>query len=165
MARKSVGTFEDRFLAKLEEQPEVRDSGITNERLREILGWNSDRFDSTKQSLLEQGKIERARGRGGLIKLVGTSEPEPTVKQKLKVFISYSHVDTDQKKALHSHLRPLERLELIESWSDRSIRAGDHIDESIRAQVEAADIFLLLISIDFINSIMGFETFGSYYNF
>ncbi|WP_226858486.1 toll/interleukin-1 receptor domain-containing protein [Diaphorobacter aerolatus] len=41
---------------------------------------------------------------------------------------------------------------LVEAWHDRRIVAGDEVDDTIFSQLEAADIILLLVSSDFINS-------------
>lgn len=50
------------------------------------------------------------------------------------------------------HLEPLKHLNLIESWHDRKLVAGDEWEKAISKNLENADIILLLISIDFINS-------------
>ena len=56
------------------------------------------------------------------------------------------------KDELLKHLSPLKRLNLIDTWHDRKIIAGDKLDESITNALSHADIILLLVSIDFINS-------------
>ncbi len=71
---------------------------------------------------------------------------------KLNVFISYSHADEKYKEKLVSHLQPLKRLHLIDSWDDRKIKAGADWGDEISKKLVEADIILLLISIDFINS-------------
>ncbi len=152
MAKRAVGTFEDRFLAKLSDQPGARDSGVTNASLRVLLDWKEDRFKKTRESLIGQGSIKAATGHGGKTILLQLPTKGVEKPRKLKVFISYSHVDLELKTALLSHLEPLKRAELIESWSDRSIMPGDVIDDEIKKQLESADLILLLISIDFINS-------------
>ncbi|WP_200828713.1 toll/interleukin-1 receptor domain-containing protein [Caballeronia choica] len=50
------------------------------------------------------------------------------------------------------HLAQLKRDGLIEAWHDRRILAGSNLDDSINEQLQAADIVLLLVSPDFINS-------------
>ena len=50
------------------------------------------------------------------------------------------------------HLEPLKRLNLIETWSDRELDAGDEWVREISDNLESANIVLLLVSIDFINS-------------
>ncbi len=66
------------------------------------------------------------------------------------MFVSYSHADEALKIELLKHLEPLRRLKLIDTWHDRQIKAGDDWDKNISANLESADIILLLISIDFI---------------
>jgi hypothetical protein len=56
------------------------------------------------------------------------------------------------KGDLLKHLEPLRRLHRIDAWHDREIQAGDEWKASIAARLASADIILLLVSIDFINS-------------
>ena len=44
-----------------------------NQKLQETLGWAADRYDAVKERLLQDGKIESGRGRGGSVKLVATA--------------------------------------------------------------------------------------------
>jgi internalin A len=69
-----------------------------------------------------------------------------------RVFVSYSHRDERQLNELKTHLSPLERLKLIETWYDRRIVAGEDFGQKINENLESADIILLLISADFIAS-------------
>lgn len=66
--------------------------------------------------------------------------------------MSYSHADEQYRNELEKHLAPLRREGLVELWNDRRIPAGDLIDQSIRSELETADVVLLLISADFLNS-------------
>jgi hypothetical protein len=70
----------------------------------------------------------------------------------MKVFISYSHRDAQVLERLHVHLASLRREGLIEEWFDRDILAGDVLDAEIDRELEEAEMFLLLISPDFIAS-------------
>jgi formylglycine-generating enzyme required for sulfatase activity len=70
-----------------------------------------------------------------------------------KIFVSYSHRDGEEYYGrLRTHLTPLLRQGLIEPWSDHEIVAGAEIDREIGAAMEAADIFLLLVSPDYLAS-------------
>lgn len=69
-----------------------------------------------------------------------------------KLFISYSHKDADLRVELEKHLSILRRQEVISSWSDRCIRSGDKLHNEIDVHLDAADIILLLISVDFLAS-------------
>ncbi len=77
---------------------------------------------------------------------------EARVSKPVAAFISYSHKDSKYKTQLESHLSLLKRQGAIEGWSDQEISSGADLDEAISAKLEAARIFLPLISSDFINS-------------
>jgi hypothetical protein len=68
------------------------------------------------------------------------------------LFFSYSHIDERLRDQLEVHLAQLKRDGLIDAWHDRRILAGSNLDDSISEQLESADIVLLLVSPDFINS-------------
>ncbi|MEM9093065.1 MAG: toll/interleukin-1 receptor domain-containing protein, partial [Cyanobacteria bacterium P01_F01_bin.53] len=72
--------------------------------------------------------------------------------QPLNVFISYSHHDEAIKNALVTHLASLKREKKISPWQDQMIEAGDNWDDAIRQALKIADIVLLLVTPDFINS-------------
>lgn len=69
-----------------------------------------------------------------------------------KVVFSYSHVDEELRNELEKHLMPLNRLGLIDTWHDRRIVAGSELHGEITRHFEDADVILLLVSPDFINS-------------
>jgi TIR domain len=69
-----------------------------------------------------------------------------------KVFISYSHADEWLKNELIAHFGALKRNGLVDVWHDRRIPAGGLIHDEIDANVQSSDLFLFLISTDFINS-------------
>lgn len=70
----------------------------------------------------------------------------------IKIFISYAHEDEDYKNKLIKHLIGLKRKSIIKEWHDRKILAGQHLDNEIDAHLLEADIILLMISVDFLNS-------------
>jgi len=72
--------------------------------------------------------------------------------ESIKLFFSYAHKDEILRNELVNHLRILTREGVIASWDDRTILPGDEWDHQIHAQLRAADIVLLLISVDFIAS-------------
>jgi TIR domain len=72
--------------------------------------------------------------------------------KKLNVFLSYAHEDEAMKVQLDKNLIMLKRSDKINVWQDRQIMAGAAWDESIAKELAAADIILLLISVDFNNS-------------
>ena len=69
-----------------------------------------------------------------------------------KIFISYSHNDEQLRQELEKHLASLHHEGAIDSWHDRRIGPGEEIHSQISAQLDAADIILLLVSSDFIAS-------------
>ncbi|MFZ5558490.1 MAG: toll/interleukin-1 receptor domain-containing protein [Pseudomonadota bacterium] len=69
-----------------------------------------------------------------------------------KIFFSYSHDDEAYRDQLEKHLAMLRHQGLIESWHDRRITAGSQLDAAIDAQLESADIVLLLVSSSFLAS-------------
>jgi len=70
----------------------------------------------------------------------------------LKVFISYAHTDEAHRKTLAKHLSALEDEGLIVVWHDRKIKGGREWAGAIDDALHRADIVLLLISADFLDS-------------
>jgi ATP-dependent Clp protease ATP-binding subunit ClpA len=79
-------------------------------------------------TLLDGGRTEGNKTRKG-------AKFQQPVKENLRLFISYSHVDTPCLDRLLVHLRPLERDHLIDCWSDRKIRSGDNWRNVLRANL------------------------------
>lgn len=70
----------------------------------------------------------------------------------VRVFYSYSHKDEKHRSKLETHLKPLNREGVIDTWHDRKITAGEKWDASIAQHLESADVVLLLVSADFLDS-------------
>lgn len=70
----------------------------------------------------------------------------------LKVFLSYAHEDETARADLGKYLRPLVRKGLIEIWHDRKITGGREWKGAIDAALKDADIILLLVSAEFLDS-------------
>ena len=68
------------------------------------------------------------------------------------VFISYAHEDLAYLKELEKHLANLKRQNIITSWYDGDINPGTEWEAQILEKLDAAQIILLLVSADFINS-------------
>lgn len=68
------------------------------------------------------------------------------------VFFSYSHKDEELRDRLEVALAGMKRQGLIEAWHDRGLSVGDDFDKGVRAELERADVILLLVSPDFIAS-------------
>ena len=144
-------TFEERFVDELARQGATQDESVSNRSLRAQLGWQDERFDKVRATLLKKGVIKAAQGYGGKTKFAQTHAAVPA-KKVLKAFVSYSHHDEKLKDGLIQHLRPLERLGLISIWHDRKIKPGDDLNGAISSELDQADLIFLLVSVDFINS-------------
>jgi hypothetical protein len=93
-----------------------------------------------------QGRIDTTQGRSPVI---ANSVPPKTI---AKAFVSYSHKDKEFLSQLHEHLSGLRREGLLVTWTDRDIHAGGVIDSDVDEQIEAANLYLLLVSSAFIES-------------
>lgn len=70
----------------------------------------------------------------------------------MKAFISYSHADERALERLHKHLAMLRRDELLSAWVDQEILPGSNLNETIRAHLDESDLFLALVSPDYLDS-------------
>jgi TIR domain len=70
----------------------------------------------------------------------------------LEVFFSYSHADEELRDRLEKALIMMQRAGLIAGWHDRRIGASEDWKEAIDSHLHSAQIILLLISNDFLNS-------------
>lgn len=73
-------------------------------------------------------------------------------KTKIEIFCCYAREDQKLLLEFIKHLRPLERLNLIEVWSDIDIQGGEKWEREIENHLDSAQIILLLISSDFMDS-------------
>ena|SRR5438876_7734598 len=69
-----------------------------------------------------------------------------------KVFISYAHEDRPLLNDLVAHLSILQNRKLISAWKDTDISPGTEWKKQIIDSLNGAQIILLLISADFMNS-------------
>jgi len=68
------------------------------------------------------------------------------------IFFCYAREDVVLLNKLKTHLRPLQRQGLIDVWYDRDIRAGTEWEQEIKEHLNAAQLILLLVSPDFMDS-------------
>jgi len=68
------------------------------------------------------------------------------------LFYSYAHEDEPYRDELAGHLKILERRGLIQVWHDRKIVAGQDWNAAIDGALDHAELVLLLLSKDFIES-------------
>lgn len=69
-----------------------------------------------------------------------------------RAFISYSHKDDMLRAELETHLKLLQRRKLLDTWTDRRITPGNEWKGEIDANLNGAELILLLVSADFIAS-------------
>src|SRR2546421_1325835 len=70
----------------------------------------------------------------------------------VQIFFCYAHEDELLLKKLKTHLKPLQRQGLIDLWHDRDIIAGTDWQREISKHLNEAQIILLLVSSDFMES-------------
>lgn len=75
-----------------------------------------------------------------------------TVSYTAKLFYSYCHKDEIYREEMEKALRLLKRKNLLDEWSDQKILPGMHITPAIREKMEEAEIFVFLLSQNFIAS-------------
>jgi len=71
---------------------------------------------------------------------------------EINIFMAYAHEDETYQRGLYRQLRVLEHGKKANIWHDGKIIAGQLWDKEIKQQLKAAQIILLLISADFIDS-------------
>jgi TIR domain-containing protein/HB1/ASXL restriction endonuclease-like protein with HTH domain len=81
-----------------------------------------------------------------------TLVPSTKIEPRDQVFISYSHKDTKWLQRLQVHLRPLQRLGIIDLWDDSRIKPGTEWRNEIEKAVKRARVAVMLISADFLAS-------------
>lgn len=69
-----------------------------------------------------------------------------------KVFVSYSHRDTDWLARLQVHLAPLVRSGVIDLWDDTRIESGDIWRKEVQTALDETRVAILLVSADFMAS-------------
>ena len=146
MATRKRRTQKELFLDGLLDFAGGEDVGVSNSAFRSYLDWDQKKYNRVKKALVDSKLVLAGRGKGGTVRL------PKTARKAAKVFISYSHADKTLKQELLKHLMPLKRLHLIKTWTDLEINPGDEWDKKISQNLDSAEIVLLLISIDFINS-------------
>ena len=70
----------------------------------------------------------------------------------VKVFISYAHEDQELHEKLVKHLNPLKHSGKLTIWQDQEILPGTNWDDQIKTRLKEANMILLLISSDFLDS-------------
>jgi sirohydrochlorin ferrochelatase len=82
----------------------------------------------------------------------GPAVSPPTPARSISVFVSYAHADERLRVELGKHLAALERQGLISTWHDRMLTGGEEWAGTIDQRLEEAQVILLLVSADFVQS-------------
>ncbi|WP_246692716.1 toll/interleukin-1 receptor domain-containing protein [Methylobacterium sp. WL64] len=72
-------------------------------------------------------------------------------KATVRIFVSYSHANVVQQAKLQIHLAQLKRDE-VETWFDDHMAAGDKLSTEISRNLREADIFVALMSPEYLAS-------------
>lgn len=83
--------------------------------------------------------------------------PVNPVQPPLGLFYCYALEDQALRNELDAHLITLKESQLITSWYDGLIFPGASWQEEVKKHLEQADVILLLISSDFLNSERGYR--------
>ncbi|HRD81748.1 MAG: toll/interleukin-1 receptor domain-containing protein [Saprospiraceae bacterium] len=81
----------------------------------------------------------------------GTPTPTPAASGK-KIFFSYSKHDRQYLDELLRQLSGLRRQGKIQPWNDLDILPGEEWDAKIKHELQTADIIMLFLSPDFLNT-------------
>ncbi len=118
------------------------------------LGIIDYREFSQKQSQVAYAALEFLRGmetNPNVAVPIAVSH-EPSVRKIKKMFISYSKSDKSHLEEFKKQLSLFRRQELLETWDDSHIQPGEEWDKAIKRELASADIIVLLISADLINT-------------
>jgi GTPase SAR1 family protein len=95
---------------------------------------------------------EKTKAKLSLYRFLPVLPVTPSLKPPKKVFVSYSHQNTAWLNKLRIHLSGLKHGGLIDDWTDQEILAGEKWDKKIKENMEQADVFICILSADFVAS-------------
>ena len=75
----------------------------------------------------------------------------------MKAILSYSHRDIERLQRLKAHSAILLQEGRVAYWHDRDIAAGSAFDRDILARLESCELFMALVSPDFLSSSYCYE--------
>ena len=88
-----------------------------------------------------------------VVKKSSSSVKKVGASNKIRIFISYSHMDKKWLERLDKHLKVLARYsDPVEYWSDNKLKVGDKWREEITRAINNANVAILLVSTDFLAS-------------
>jgi len=75
-----------------------------------------------------------------------------TMEPPVRLFVSYSHENATWSKRLMPVLKVKANVAGLRPWHDTELKAGDQWDDEIRDELKRMDIFLCLVSVQFLAS-------------
>lgn len=100
-------------------------------------------------SRLKEGRELKRTFRNNASDVTGTKVD----KEKVNIFISYSHEDARWLDILKKHLKVLSKYsDNVDYWEDTKLKGGDKWKEEIAKAIERANVAILLVSTDFLVS-------------
>ncbi len=118
--------------------------GVTAAHISFILSGSRRPSEEVLERFLTLLEIERDE-----VPTIDVERPKPAGK---KVFLSYSHRDTEYLDRLMVHLKPLQKQGLVDVWVDTRLTAGDKWKREIDKSLKSARAAILLVSADFLAS-------------
>ena len=158
--RSDLERIHSSFKTQPEEQVPIPQHPHLNQKYQDLLVMEKQNFTEIPMVINGQGTQINIKE---LLDGVDLDQPQPTAKDSehfagtLKLFYSYSHQDEVLRDQLEIRLKLLQRNGLIQNWHDRQITPGKEWKEELDRNLEQADIILLLVSPDFIESDYCFE--------
>ncbi len=70
----------------------------------------------------------------------------------INVFIIYAREDSEKMRRLLTHINPFIKPYDLIIWNDECLEAGQEWKPHIESRLEQTDLFMLLVSVDFMNS-------------
>ena len=122
---------------------------MTNELAASGSNKISDLITLVESKMKTPGDFSRVTGSTGAEMDISTHN---SINHRNLAFISYSHRDKQALDRLHTHLAVLRREQHINEWYDRDILAGSDLDQEISEQLESCELFLALVSPDYLAS-------------
>ncbi|WP_431212067.1 hypothetical protein ACQ86N_40955 [Puia sp. P3] len=128
---------------------------------KELLRWSKRGTVFCNESGTSMSINELLFNVGLINPLKETTRSETTSARPLKAFISYSRLDGESREEggydylsqFKKHLAPLAKYsELIQTWDDTLLIAGEDWDDRIRDELQKSDVIFLLISVNFLNT-------------
>ena len=124
----------------------------------DALGHERDRWESElvdARAAADAGRAEECARRlreNEAQRLASLTALKGLPQDAVEVFVSYSHKDEELRRELDVQLGVLRRQGEINAWHDRKIAAGSDWKSEIDSRLAGAQIVLLLISPDFVDS-------------